>query len=298
MFSSRLVTAVALAVVSWQLGASASELQACLDASNQGQTLRDGHKLIEARNEFRACGRVTCPAVVRRDCVTWLEEVEKDISSLALEAKDIDGNDLVEVTVTLDGSVVTTKLDGRSIEVNAGPHALHFALPDGTSTDEQVLVHEGDKNHVVTAVLRKPAPMQPRAAPARPSGSPGPAAVDVADAATVSPSNAYRSQRMAGVVVGVAGLAGVVVGGVFGGLTFSSWANANRECPSHAGCSSQATGDRNRALTDGTVSTVTVIAGAILLAGGITVYFTAPRPHSPSLGVQILPGGIGLTGAY
>jgi hypothetical protein len=48
---------------------------ACLDASSQAQSLRDAHKLVEARQKLRVCAQAACPGVVQRDCLSWLDAV-------------------------------------------------------------------------------------------------------------------------------------------------------------------------------------------------------------------------------
>ena len=50
--------------------------------------------------------------------------------------------------------------------------------------------------------------------------------------------------------------------------------------------------------TYGTISTVGIIAGGVLLAGGVTLYFTAPKAQTPRLGMQVAPGMLGLTGGF
>jgi hypothetical protein len=62
----------ALLLTASRLG-NAADQAACLNASSQGQTLRDGHKLIAAREQFQLCANASCPGVVQKDCTMWLE---------------------------------------------------------------------------------------------------------------------------------------------------------------------------------------------------------------------------------
>jgi hypothetical protein len=94
------------------------------------------------------------------------------------------------------------------------------------------------------------------------------------------------------------GVAGLAVGGIFAGLAASSYGTAQKECPSHTGCSSQAMSDRSSATTLGAVSTVGFIAGGVLLAGGLTLFLTAPKNVTPAVGLQLMPGGLALTGGF
>src|SRR5579883_3482211 len=83
--------------------ALADDRAACLQAASQGETFRDAHRLIEARDQFRICAQQRCPAVVQKDCASWLDAAERGISTVVLSAKDDHGVDLGDVTVTVDG---------------------------------------------------------------------------------------------------------------------------------------------------------------------------------------------------
>ena len=127
---SATLTACALLTVS---SARAMDPKACADAAFQGQTLRNDDKLLEAREEFRACVRRECPGFVQKDCADWLEDVEKRLPSVVLSATDPSGRDLVAVKVIADGRLLTEKLDGQSFPMNPGHHAFVFERDDGGS---------------------------------------------------------------------------------------------------------------------------------------------------------------------
>ena len=74
----------------------ADDKAACLDAASKAQSLRDAHKLVEAREQLRACAAARCPAVVQNDCATWLVEVERALPTVVLAAKNTAGADLVD----------------------------------------------------------------------------------------------------------------------------------------------------------------------------------------------------------
>src|SRR5580693_3703107 len=76
----RRIGIAALPFVSALLGApsaTADEKHRCIDASEQGQELRDEGRYSSARDAFAACARITCPALVRRDCGRWEAELEQ-----------------------------------------------------------------------------------------------------------------------------------------------------------------------------------------------------------------------------
>jgi hypothetical protein len=151
-----LTVAVWIFAVSLSHEARADEKAACLEAASKGQTLRDAHQLVEARDALRVCAREGCPTVVQKDCAGWLEAVEKALPTVVLTAKDGAGADLVNVRVFIDGRALVTSLDGKAVPMNPGPHTFHFEALDGTSTDQQVLLPEGAQARSVAVVLGRP----------------------------------------------------------------------------------------------------------------------------------------------
>lgn len=63
--------------------------------------------------------------------------------------------------------------------------------------------------------------------------------------------------------------------------------NSGGHCDS-TGCDTTGTSLRNTAVGDATASTVTFIAGGVLAAAGITIFFTAPKPK-PATGLELRP---------
>src|SRR5206468_567998 len=85
--------------------------------------------------------------------------------SVVLEAKTEAGY-AFDTAVTMDGAVVATKLDGRSIEVDPGVHTFRFTREGASPIEEKVLVHEGDKSLLVSVTWAPP----PSSAPAEARG--------------------------------------------------------------------------------------------------------------------------------
>ena len=86
------------------------------------------------------------------------------------------------------------------------------------------------------------------------------------------------------------GVAGVVVGSVFGMVAKSTYNRGLGTCkgsdPSQ--CTDTGVADGKSAHTQATVSTIAFIAGGALLGGGALLYFTAPRSRvtvSPTVGL-------------
>jgi hypothetical protein len=245
--------------------ALADDRAACLDAASTGQTLRNAHKLVEARERLRVCAAAGCPAVVQSDCVTWLADVEKALPSVVVTARSGAGQDLVDVKVSMDGQPLLPKLDGQAVPLNAGSHTFHFEGADGTSLDQTVLVREGVKDQAVAVVLG--------AVPAIPPASGTPAE------ASSSP------WKMVGWVVGGVGVAGLGVGAVLGVIALGDKNSAH--CDANNVCDPGTTGAIKSAAL---LSDVGWIAGGALLAGGAALVLFAPSgSHEATTGVRVAP---------
>jgi hypothetical protein len=250
--------------------AFADDKSTCLGAASKGQRLRDAHKLVEAREQFRVCAAAQCPSVVQVDCAGWLESVEKLIPSVVLSAKNGAAEDLVDVKVSVDGQPLTTKLDGRTVFLDAGPHTFHFEGRDGTSAEQRAVIKEAVQGQPVSVVL---------------SG------------ATVEPSSdapsGGSSRKTVGLVLGGAGIVGLGVGSVFGLMTVSAWANVKNACGgdvAHCANVSSASSQKIGGETDGTISTVSFVAGGAMLVGGAILYFTSPtKAERPATGITVAP---------
>lgn len=143
-------TSVFVACAVAPLTASATDVQACLGASEKGQRARSAGKLREARDHFLVCGGEGCPGMVRKDCAQWQTEVVAMLPSVVFGAKDKQGRDMFDVSVSMDGEVLVKKLDGKSVPVDPGPHTFKFEAVNVMPVVERALVKEGEKTRVIT----------------------------------------------------------------------------------------------------------------------------------------------------
>jgi hypothetical protein len=266
----------------------------CLMAAEASLKLRADHKLRLTRTQLAVCSSPSCPGEVRQECMHRIDEVNAAAPTIVLAVKNRAGHDLSAVRVTVDGQLATDHLDGSAMPIDPGPHEFTFEASGAPPLTETVILHEGEKDRRETVTLAVgPAPDPSTVAPL--SGTtPGGGATD----ATSRPASTGKAQRVAGIVVGAVGVGGLAVGGIFGTLASSSWKTAQRECPDHTGCSSQAMNDRSDAVTRATVSTVGFIAGGVLLASGVVLYLTAPKGDSPRVGFEAKPGGFAVNGEF
>jgi hypothetical protein len=277
--------------------ASADDKAACLDAASSGQKLRDVHKLLEARDQFRLCAAAACPAVVQTDCAGWLASVERNLPTVVITAKDRSGASLIDVKVTMDGQAFATTLTGRAVPVDPGPHTFHFEGPGG-ALDQTVVAAEGDQDVRVAVVIGSAEPRdseQGRREPVVPGPAPSNAAAPAAmpppsvptpqpttsvPDADVHPTEGHTQRTIGELMLAI----GLPVGGIatlaFGGIALGKWSNAQNECqPGVCGSGSQAQNDLKDARAAAQNSTILgVITGAVLV-GGIALRVTAPSPR-------------------
>lgn len=151
--------------------ASAEPKDACITAYEQTQTLRKDGRLVSARAQAEICAREACPALLMKDCSRWMSELDASTPSVVFEARTETGAPLTDVRVALDGAVLTTRLDGQPIAIDPGKHVFRFES-GGASSEETVLVREGEKHRRIRATLAaRPEPPRPAEAPsALPTG--------------------------------------------------------------------------------------------------------------------------------
>lgn len=115
-----------------------------------GQRQRSDGKLLAARDAFRTCSR-DCSASLAKQCVEWLDEVEREIPTIVLS---VEGDDRTDVRVTLDGAPLRDSLDGRPVEVDPGPHVVRFVSADGkTSSEKKVVIRSAERLQAVSLPL-------------------------------------------------------------------------------------------------------------------------------------------------
>jgi hypothetical protein len=236
------------------------ERAACLAAASSGQTLRDQHRLLEAREQFRRCAHRECPAVVQSDCATWLDAVERDLPTVVVSAKNAAGADVVDVVVRIDGKNVPVR-EGQALPIDPGPHVFHFEGPGGAKGDQNIVIMEGEHNRSVLLTLPAPPPSVGSGA-----GS-AEAPADTGDA-----EKKRKTWRTIGLAVAGAGVVGLGIGTIAGVVAISDKNNAN--CDAAGYCDSGPLGSARSAAT---VADIGLVAGAVLVAGGVVLFLLAPK---------------------
>jgi hypothetical protein len=293
-----IVSVATLVALTASVVAHADATPSCNDAFDQSQVKRDEGKLLDARKLLRACGAQTCSPTQQKLCGSWLTDVDARMPSVVLAAKDASGADLVDVKVLMDGTQIATKLDGRGIDVDPGPHTFVFMLADGTKTETKAVADERGKGKVVYVTIGGPPGVSAVPLPgAVPAASGTPSAAPAATAPAEVASGGGAPWRTIGVVTGSVGVAGIALGAVFGAMALSTKSSDCNNGLCKPGTSSTAYGQ-------GTVSTIGFVAGGVLLAGGVTLFLVAPKKEKSGASVALAPviapstGGVQIAGSW
>jgi hypothetical protein len=132
----------------------------CASAAEHAQQLRDEGKYRRAREQMLVCARDVCPRAVKSDCGKWLGEIDRDAPTVVLGARDGKGADLFDVKVSMDGTPIQERLDGKPVIVDSGEHTFRFEAKDGTVKEEKVLIRAAEKGRPILATLGAAAPVR------------------------------------------------------------------------------------------------------------------------------------------
>lgn len=112
------------------------------------------HDLLGGREQLLVCA-TTCPDELRASCGKWLKEIEAELPSIVISARDAHGRERADVTVDVDGAPMTTWRAGQAIEVNPGTHAIRVHARERTF-DQNVVVSAGEKLKTIDVVTEAP----------------------------------------------------------------------------------------------------------------------------------------------
>lgn len=199
------------------------------------------------------------------------DQLEPDLARLVVvvpsEAR------LPGLVVERDGTALDAAEWGTPIPTDGGEHTIR-ALAAGKKIWTTQVTIAGPRAQATVTVPTLEAgegAVAPGARPAAPPpGEPPRHASD-------RTSDAGGTQRLVGLVLGGAGVVAIGAGAFFGLKASSTYDEALTHCnPSHV-CQQRGIDLGDDATTHATVSTISFVAGGVLLAGGAVLYLTAPR---------------------
>lgn len=149
------LVAVALAGTLPARLASAQDRARCIETFDEGQHERLAGALKAARTSFLTCAADSCPALLRKDCAQALTQLDTDLPTIVLGARDPAGNDLIPTAAYVDEERVTT-FDGRALAEDPGPHTIRFEHPPDAPVVEHVVLRVGERNRAILATFGTP----------------------------------------------------------------------------------------------------------------------------------------------
>ena len=206
--------------------------------------------------------------------------LEKTLSRLTLNAGKLEPDE----RILRDGAVVDRAVLGAAIPVDPGSHVVEAVAPGKKKWSVTIDVQPGSQLAVaIPALETDAAPLAGSAVPVKRDDS-------------ASASGRGSTQRIVALGVGGLGLAGLVVGSIFGLQAKSNWEDAKPHCTNYPRCSPEGLSlgeDADRAAVVSNISFAVGIAG---LAGGAALWFTAPSAGATASGRRA-PLSVGFDGS-
>lgn len=184
--------------------------------------------------------------------------------------------------VKRNGKPIDPGMVGRPFPVDPGKTLVEVSIPGKVPWSSEVVVPPGP------STTKVPVPVLADGAPGAvpPGGTPPQRSTKTGNA-----------QRIAGVVVGSVGLAGLIVGGVFGGLTIATVNDLEERKLCDDGdkpiCKQEGLDLESDANTTANVSNVALAVGGAALITGVIVFVTAPRVKPAPVTVTPVVGSTG-----
>ena len=123
-------------------------------------------KLREARELLASCTKSACGELISQQCRFAVQQLDSDMPSVVPVVTDAAGTPIVEVEVRIDGQLLTSRLDGVSLEVDPGLHEFSFQTSQGVVHTQRLMIVTGQRNRLVPVQLgsAQARPMPPTAA--------------------------------------------------------------------------------------------------------------------------------------
>jgi hypothetical protein len=266
----------------------------------QGKLASAWSRFLEVEAEARARGQADRARMGRERAAALAPKVSNLVLDVPSAAR-VDG-----LEIRRDGIAVEQAEWGAAIPADAGPHSIEASASGRKPWSQTVTVEDGATTARVTVPELAPLGADVAAAAVVPdasgtmTASRGPVFVRESTDGEPAPGHGLR---VAAVVVGSAGVAGIGVGAVFGLLSLSKHNDATKACPPPGTTcpTSEGAGLWNDAYSLGNVSTVAFVAGGVALATGVVLWLVAPRrTETAGTAAQLVvgPGTVAMRGQW
>ncbi len=239
-------------------------LRLALCYERAGRSASAWKRYSEAQERAHHTGNAALGDLARRRMVA----LEPLLLTVTLRVHRVTG-----LRVTLDGDPLTSDDWDRALPVDAGTHEVVAVAPGMQRFTRSLSSADPDRAAVVDVEL-----------------VPTPASPELPHEAQTLPDRPTTSwQRTTAISLGAVGAAGLIVGGVTGGLALSSMSAARDQCPGHVHCSPEALASQERARHQATIADVSFAAGGVVAVAGLVLWFLSPSPPSEQSHLSLTP---------
>ncbi len=207
-----------------------------------------------------------------------------------------------------DGVPLSQAEWGIAIPVDPGSHNIEATAPKKLSWATQIDVKEPGKTVTVTIPTLKDAPVEPPPPPTATTTAPPPppptATTSAPPPPPLPPAEDGSGRRTVGLIVGGAGVVGLALGTVFALSAKSKYDESLKACGTDKNlCTQPGVDQRDSARTAGNIASVGFGVGAVLVATGAVLWFTAPSGNGKTGdkgSIQVAPtlGGAMVRGQF
>jgi hypothetical protein len=251
----------------------------CVQSFENGQTLRKAGKLLASSEALIACSQPSCPAFIAKECTELYTQAQNSLPSITVGAVDSQGNALTDISVYLDGKLLTEHPDGRAVQVDPGVHELKFMPKDKPEVIMKALVAEGEKNKLVSAVIPTP----------EVKSTQKPEPVTEPPQSSAATTEKHSSPPIAAYIVGGLGVLAVGTGVTLRLLASHDYDHLSNTC--HSSCSDSDVDSLSRKYT---VSSIVLAGGGAALAtAGVLFFIHGSSKSQPQSGFVLAPTPVG-----
>jgi hypothetical protein len=230
-----------------------------------------------------------------------VEAVSPRLGMVTITVKGAGGAEVSGASVTLDGAAVNTASLGVKRFIDPGAHVLQAT---GTGFKPGELRFSVTEGQTVDAPLSLES--APQAAASATPGSGAPEGAAGATGTTQAGAETGTPHKGPGILPWIAfgvGGAGLILGGITGGLALGAHSTLAGECTATV-CPASKQSDLDSYHLDATLSTVGFIVAGVGAAAGVVLLLTAPKGENPpaQAGLRVVPfvgpGSVGAVGQF
>jgi serine/threonine-protein kinase len=236
---------------------------------------RTASAIVEFRRaEQSALLRHDKRGAVAHDRAVALEAHVPQLAIVVTEAARAQG-----ITVTCDGELVPASRWDAPVAIDPGDHEIVVSAPSKLARHTRVTLApmRGTVATNVEPLDDRPSPL-PRSA------------LSIGDVDLPGFAEGWPTQKTLGLIAGGVGILGAGVGSVLGILASSKLSQSNDgPCDATDHCSSQGIDLRKDADHLANASTAVFVGAGVALAGGVVLYWTAPKTGRATEAVEVVP---------